>query len=118
VNPSRSDDHIGYLPYIHASAVEELEEMGIESISDIPDDFELTEIQRRAAGCVKSGSPWYSPELAAELAKLQYPVYFLDFETINPAIPRFTGMHPYPRHNCYRPLRLCSLFREHRFMPR
>ena len=29
--------------------MEELEEMGVESIRDIPDDFELTEIQRRAA---------------------------------------------------------------------
>ena len=94
-NLPRRNDHIGYLPYIHASAVEELEEMGIESIRDIPDDFELTEIQRRAAACVKSGTPWYSPELAAELAKLEYPVYFLDFETVNPCVPRFAGMHPY-----------------------
>jgi len=30
------DDHVGCLPRIHASAVEELEEMGIESIRDIP----------------------------------------------------------------------------------
>jgi hypothetical protein len=29
-NPLRPGDHIGYLPYIHASAIEELEERGVE----------------------------------------------------------------------------------------
>ena len=37
--------------------------MGIESIHDIPDDFELSEIQRRAAACVQTGEPWFSPEV-------------------------------------------------------
>ncbi len=41
-NPPRPDDHIGYLPRIHASAMEELEELGIASIREIPDDFELS----------------------------------------------------------------------------
>ena len=28
---------------------------------------------------------------------LSYPIYYLDFETINPAIPKFEGMRPYQR---------------------
>ena len=67
----------------------------MESIHDIPDDFELTEIQRRAATCVQTGEPWYSPELGEVLSGLKYPLYFLDFETVNRAIPRFSGMRPY-----------------------
>jgi len=94
-NPPRPHDHIGYLPRIHASAMEQLEEMGVESIRDIPDDFDLTEIQRRAAECVQTGEPWYSDELGEVLSGLKYPLYFADFETINPAIPRFAGMRPY-----------------------
>jgi len=94
-NPPRSEDHIGFLPRLHASAMQELEEMGIGSIRDIPDDFELTEIQRRAATCVRMGKPWFSPELANELARLKYPLRFMDFETVNWAIPRFAGTHPY-----------------------
>jgi predicted RecB family nuclease len=94
-NPPRPDDHIGFLPRIQASAVEELEGMGIESIRDVPDDFELSEIQRRAARCVKTGEPWFSPELSDDLTELKYPLYFADFETVNPAIPRFAGMRPY-----------------------
>ena len=69
--------------------------MGIESIREIPDDFELSEIQRRAATCVQTGEPWFSPELRQVLGGLIYPLYFADFETVNPAIPRFAGMRPY-----------------------
>ena len=95
-NPPLPDDHVGYLPRIHASAVEELEEIGVQSIHDIPAEFELTEIQRRAADCVRTGEPWYDGEaLKAELATLSYPISYLDFESINPAIPSFGGMRPY-----------------------
>ena len=94
-NISRPDDHIGYLPRLHASAAEELEEMGVESIHDIPDDFELSDIQRRAATCVQTGEPWFSAELGEVLGGLKYPLSFMDFETVNWAIPRFPGMRPY-----------------------
>jgi hypothetical protein len=95
-NPPRPVDHIGYLPRLHANAADELEEMGIESICDIPDDFELTDVQRRAATCVQTGEPWYDIDgLKAALAGLRYPLFFMDFETLNPAIPWFVGLHPY-----------------------
>ena len=95
-NLPRPNDHIGYLPRIHASAMDELEEMGIESIRDIPDDFDLTDIQRRAATCVQTGEPWFDREgLALKMATLRSPIAYLDFETINPAIPRFAETHPY-----------------------
>jgi predicted RecB family nuclease len=94
-NPLRPNDHIGFLPRIHASAKEELEEMGVESINDIPEDFELSEIQRRAATCVQTGKPWFSPELHAVLNGLAYPLYFADFETVNRALALFAGMRPY-----------------------
>jgi len=94
-NSPRPHDHIGFLPRIHASAMEELEELGVESIRDVPDDFELTEIQRRAATCVQAGEPWFSPELGEVLGGLTYPLYFADFETVNWAVPPFAGMRPY-----------------------
>src|SRR5208337_709857 len=94
-NPPLPDDHIGYLPRLHASAAEELDEMGVESIFDIPADFPLSERQRRGCTSVQSGQPWFSPELGKELESLKYPLYFMDFETVNPAIPRFSGMRPF-----------------------
>jgi predicted RecB family nuclease len=94
-NPPRPNDHIGYLPRLHASAEEALEELGVESIHDVPDDFELSEIQRRAATCVQTGEPWFSPELHGILSGLKSPLYFADFETVNGAVPPFSGMRPY-----------------------
>jgi hypothetical protein len=33
--------------------------------------------------------------LSSELDKLEYPLRFVDFETINPCVPRCAGMRPY-----------------------
>ena len=94
-NPPRPPDHVGFLPRIQASAVGALGEMGVESIRDIPHDFDLSDIQRRAATCVQTGQPWFSPELHDVLGGLTYPLYFCDFETLNRAIPPFAGMKGY-----------------------
>ncbi|MFZ0860133.1 MAG: DUF2779 domain-containing protein [Candidatus Sulfotelmatobacter sp.] len=94
-NPPRQNDHIAFLPRIHAGAMEELEELGVASIHDIPDDFALSDIQRRAATCVQTGEPWFSAELGEVLSGLKYPLSFMDLETVNWAIPRFPGMRPY-----------------------
>lgn len=53
-NRPKPDDYIGYLPRLDASAMEQLEKMGIESVHDIPADFELSEIQRRACTASRS----------------------------------------------------------------
>jgi hypothetical protein len=94
-NQPLPDDHICYLPRLHASAAEQLEEMGVESIHAIPADFELSEFQRRVCTAMQTGRPWFSTALKGELESLKCPLYFMDFETVNPAIPRFIGMHPY-----------------------
>ena len=94
-NPPRPHDHVGFLPRLHASAMEELDAMGVESIMDIPDDYPLNERLRRVCTSVQTGEPWFSPDLGKELGTLKYPLYFMDFETVNPAIPRFPGMRPY-----------------------
>jgi hypothetical protein len=94
-NRPKPDDHVGYIPRLHASAMEQLEEMGIDSIHDIPDDFELSEFQRHVCDAMQTGQPWFSTELKGEFESLEYPRYFMDFETVNPAIPRFVGMYPY-----------------------
>jgi hypothetical protein len=69
--------------------------MGVESILDIPDDFHLSERQRIACTSVQTGQAWFSAELGKEFESLKYPLYFADFESVNPAIPRFSGMRPF-----------------------
>jgi predicted RecB family nuclease len=94
-NPPIPEDHILRLPRIHASTVANLVALGVQSIHDIPEDYPLTGRLRRACASVQMRKPWFSPELRDEFGRLKYPLYFADFETVNPAIPRFAGMRPY-----------------------
>lgn len=69
---------------------------GISGITDIPAAFGLEGKQRIQADCIASGEP-HVDELGIRsfLDSLQYPLYFLDFETFGAAIPLFDGVRPY-----------------------
>lgn len=67
-------------------------------ISDIPTDIKLTAIQKIQKDCSINENIHINKEnINKFLEGLNYPLYFLDFETINPAIPKFDGMKPYQR---------------------
>jgi hypothetical protein len=71
-------------------------EQGILSIRDIPEDSPLSRQQRIQKECVTTGNVHVEKEEIREfLSKLQYPLYYLDFETFSPAIPVFDGTRPY-----------------------
>lgn len=73
----------------------ELEELGIEKISDIPDDFALTKPQKSIRDAFAYGKIQVSENLKNELAKFEPPVMYLDFEAINPTIPIYVGTRPF-----------------------
>jgi hypothetical protein len=73
----------------------ELTDMGIEDIADIPDGYVLTPNQMRARKATRSGRPWVARDTRSALSVVKYPLLFLDFETIAPAIPRYAGTRPY-----------------------
>ena len=59
-------------------------------------DVPLTKNQQRYVNAVRSGKPDIdAAAIRAQMRELEFPLHFLDFETINPAIPRFDGMRPY-----------------------
>ena len=80
---------------ISQTRLNELARLGIEKISDIPDTFPLGEIQNRIRTSVINQQDAISDELKAELDKMQYPIHFLDFETVAPAVPRYADTRPY-----------------------
>jgi hypothetical protein len=73
----------------------ELAAMGIDDIRNIPSTFTLSEIQERIRRCIINGNEYLSHDLKTELEDVEYPVHFLDFETIMPAVPRYGGTRPY-----------------------
>jgi predicted RecB family nuclease len=73
----------------------ELSAKGINRINEIPDTFPLSSIQQRIRSCIVESRTYLSKELSALLGDVKYPVHFLDFETVSPAIPRYAGTRPY-----------------------
>lgn len=73
----------------------ELYQQGIVNFSD-PRVTDLSEWQERIIRTHRSGERYINhAAIKEELAKWQFPLIFLDFETINPAIPRFDGCSPF-----------------------
>ena len=69
---------------------------GILTVGEIPDDYKLNDKQSIQQACVVSGEPHVDKEAIQDfLSSLQYPLYYLDFETIGPAVPLFDGVRPY-----------------------
>ena len=74
----------------------ELVERSILAISDVPEDFPLTEIQRNQVRAAQSGATAINPAaIAAFLSGATFPIAFLDYETYPCAIPRFRGYRPF-----------------------
>ena len=69
---------------------------GIVTVGEIPDGYKLNGKQRIQQACVTSGEPHVDREaIHGFLSSLEYPLYYLDFETIGPAVPLFDGVRPY-----------------------
>lgn len=74
----------------------ELEDLGIEFIKDIPDDFKLTTKQQAQVIATKNNEQIIDKKkIKAFLDELIYPIYFLDYETAMGAIPIYDGTKPY-----------------------
>jgi len=73
-----------------------LYDSGIFTVKEIPDSYKLNGKQCIQRDCEISGQPYMDKEAIADfLGTLQYPLYYLDFETIGPGVPLFDDTCPY-----------------------
>jgi hypothetical protein len=76
----------------------ELFHSGILHLKDIPFDYKLSASQKTQVWCDINSAAHVEVEAIQEFLKtLKRPLYFMDFETINPALPLFNGVRPYQR---------------------
>lgn len=69
---------------------------GILRMEDVPHDALLSEAQTRQIAAHRSGLPHIDGDAIEKfLARLQYPLFFLDFETIQSAVPMFDRSRPF-----------------------
>jgi len=78
--------------------VVELYKDGCRTMKDVPESTKLNDkqaIQKRL--CFDGGVHINEQGVDNFLRNLQYPISYLDFETINPILPKFNGMKAYQR---------------------
>lgn len=74
----------------------ELIDMGVELVKDIPDTFTSNYKQRLQIQSARQNKPIIDHEaIALELSQLEYPIYFLDYETYGEALPMYDSYKPY-----------------------
>ena len=74
----------------------ELMEAEVLDLKDIPDDFALNDKQQIQKKCARENKPFINKtNIKKFLDKLQYPLYYLDFETFATAIPIYEETKPY-----------------------
>jgi hypothetical protein len=95
-HPSLPEYPIYEVPRLRKEKARELKGLGLLSITEIPDDYPLSVRQKERVEVAKTGNLIIKVQkIAKELANLEYPLHFLDYETYNPGIPWFDGYKPY-----------------------
>ena len=75
--------------------ITQLRAEGIDDIRDIPDGRLHKPLHLRVRAATITGEPFVGPAIGDALQALPYPRYYLDFETIQSAVPRWPYTHPY-----------------------
>ena len=73
---------------------DDLRAKGFEDALQVPEEY-LNDTQRHIKRVSQTGQAELSLEAGKILAELAYPRYYLDFETINLAVPRWANTSPY-----------------------
>ena len=102
------DHHIFTLPRLSQSRFDMLADMSIERIEDIPAEFDLTEYQARVRDSVLGNQPDIREELREDLEAIEWPAYYLDFETMMTAVPLYSDTAPYTQIPTQYSVHLCS----------
>ncbi|HUO08339.1 MAG TPA: DUF2779 domain-containing protein [Phycisphaerae bacterium] len=101
-------DHIFDLPRLRDGKFSDLMQQGFQTIHQIPANFALTEKQSLVRSCVQQGRAHITEAIATELAKVSWPAYYLDFETLMAAIPFYENVAPYTQVPTQYSIHVCS----------
>lgn len=90
------EDSIFDFSGMHLARKYELYRDGIIRFEDIPEDYPLNKNNRMQLEVYNSGKTFIDKDAIENyLSELNYPLYFMDFETFQPAVPLFDDSKPY-----------------------
>lgn len=76
--------------------IRQLQEMDVYDVNEVPSNFPLTEKQRFQVEVAQNNKASIDIDgIKSDLDGLEYPLYFVDYESFNPAIPMYDGYKPY-----------------------
>lgn len=79
-----------------ARKIGELEDIGVTELNQIPEDFLLSpKLQSLVESSRRNERILNKEAISQFLGTLQYPLYFLDYETFAGVVPAFDGLRPY-----------------------
>lgn len=91
-----SDTSVFFFRGMRGDKSEELVSRGEKTMQKVNTTEDLSSFQKTQVEVAKSGKPVIEKEKIAKwVKKLVFPLYFLDYESINLAIPRFDGHRPH-----------------------
>ena len=94
--PDIPEYNVSHIFNAGTAKLKKLLELGILNVCDIPTDFEMTDREAAIVEVERTGQPYIDKKsISEELEDLDYPLNFLDYETFNPAVPKFPNTRPY-----------------------
>ena len=94
-NDAKAEYPVTWLPRLGKAKGRRLDEMGIIDLRDVPDDM-LNSTQRLVKKYTLENATYFDVAKTSKILNAQpLPAYFLDFETINFAVPIWAGTRPY-----------------------
>lgn len=86
---------VNWLPHFSSAKARDLASQGVDDLRTVPDDL-LNDRQQRVKDHTLANTVFFDATgAAADLAAHSLPAYFLDFETIQFAVPIWKGTRPY-----------------------
>lgn len=87
--PELPEYHVSTLSGVGEKTLPKFLDEGLKTIHDIPEEFRLNAVQARQRRAVIENRMIVEPGLGKALTQLEPPIAFLDFETVQLAVPRW-----------------------------
>jgi hypothetical protein len=97
-HPNLPRANIYNIPNLTPKKKRELEDLKTIAIDDLDDDYPLTPRQRKIVDVIQSKTSYLDRSTVRGLLQsLVYPLYFIDYETYDEAMPLYKGHKPYQK---------------------
>ena len=96
LNPDIPEYSVFNISRLRGRKLEELVDNDVLEVADVPEDMKLSTNQANQVNTAKTNKPMIDKDQIKNiLGDLEFPLYFLDYETISTAIPLFNNTIPF-----------------------